>query len=186
MVMNQTGYPQNFERSGLCCSGSSNGAEQDNRVQVRTSLGERTGTVRQGRFPVETYRDAAVFRTTLRLFFRGAEDNARKEGLSPQQRQMLLAVRGHPSHPAVSMKELTEALQVREPSASTLVDRAVKKGHVLRVRSAADRRKVELSLTQVGQDLLDRVMEANRKELRHLHWGSVAYSMRRALAVPVP
>lgn len=148
-------------------------------------MGESTGVVPQGRFPEGTYREAALFRVALRAFFRAAEDNARAEGLTPQQWMLLLALRGHPSYPVVSLAEITESLQIREPSASLLVDRTVKKGHVLRVKNVEDRRKVRLCLTAEGQKLLDHVMGANRQELRQLDWGRVAQSMREALDAPV-
>jgi DNA-binding MarR family transcriptional regulator len=141
---------------------------------------------RPGHFSEETYRDAAAFRVALRTFVGAAEGHARSAGLPPQQYALLLALRGHASYPEVSVKDMAEALQIRQSSASLLVDRAVKQGHVARVRSEHDRRLLRLYLTPSGQMMLDRVMAANRAELQQLDWGEVARILREALAVPAP
>lgn len=69
------------------------------------------------------YEALAAFRYALRQFLRFSEDAAATEGLSPQQHQALLAIKGFPGRDSVTIGELAEKLQVRHNSAIGLVDR---------------------------------------------------------------
>ena len=61
------------------------------------------------------YRVLARFRFALRVFLRFSEDAARAAGLTPNQHQLMLAVRGFPSgSPTIS--DLAEWLQLRHNS----------------------------------------------------------------------
>ncbi len=121
------------------------------------------------------YRAQADFRYALRRFLHISEENARANGVTPQQHMLLLAVRGHPSYPAVNITELAEHLQVRHHSASLLVDRAVNRkvdGQprplLRREQDPTDRRRALVSLTPTGEDILARVTTANRRILADL------------------
>jgi DNA-binding MarR family transcriptional regulator len=114
------------------------------------------------------YRHQADFRYALRRFVRFSELQARKVGITPQQHLLLLMVRGHESYPAVSIGDIAERLQIEHHSASLLVERTVRRGLLNRETDGYDRRRVLVSLTPEGKNLLDQVTLANRKELATL------------------
>jgi len=112
------------------------------------------------------YRSLARFRHALRIFLRFSEDAARAEGITPAQHQLLLAVRGHPSYPGVSVSDLAEQLQLRPHSVVGLVDRADAAGLTVSTADPADRRRRLVSLTDEGAAVLGRLSERHRDELR--------------------
>lgn len=120
------------------------------------------------RFKETDYRDQADFRCALREFLRFAEEQARQEGITPQQYVLLVVTRGHGSYPVVTIGDIAQALQVRQSSASLLVDRSVKRGLLDRREDPADRRRAIVQLTEEGQRILDVIMDANRRELGSL------------------
>ncbi len=114
------------------------------------------------------YRRLARFRYALRQFLRFSEDAARAAGLTPQQHQTLLAVRGFPGDGGMTISELAERLQIRHHSAVGLIDRLVAQDFMRRRTSDRDRRQVRLSLTRRGTRILDRLTLAHTEELRRL------------------
>ncbi|HZS86534.1 MAG TPA: MarR family transcriptional regulator [Chloroflexota bacterium] len=114
------------------------------------------------------YQAQAEFRYALRRFVRLSENHARAAGATPQQHQLLLAIRGHPSYPQVSITDIAERLQLRHHSTSLLVDRAVRRGLLRRAADPADLRRVFVSLTDEGNGILARVTLANRAAMRPL------------------
>jgi DNA-binding MarR family transcriptional regulator len=112
------------------------------------------------------YQALASFRHALRVFLRFSEDAARSEGLTPAQHQLLLAVRGHVTHPAVSISDLAEVLQVKNHSMVGLVDRSDAAGLTASAADPADARRRLVSLTEVGADILERLSDRHRRELR--------------------
>ncbi len=123
----------------------------------------RTGAVSK-----VVYETQAAFRFALRQFLRFSETAARDVGLTPQQYQALLAIRGYPGRDRVRVGELAERLQIHAHSAVGLADRLTAKGLAVRTRSTADRRHVFIRLTPRGIRILERVSAANRGELRRL------------------
>lgn len=116
----------------------------------------------------EDYQAQAGFRSAIRRFIRYSEEQARAVGITPQQHVLLLIVRGHPSYPTVTIKDIADQLQVRHHSASLLVDRCVRRGLLLRKTDAEDRRRVLVSLSGEGARFLEHITRANRRELRGL------------------
>jgi DNA-binding MarR family transcriptional regulator len=114
------------------------------------------------------YEALAAFRAALRRFLRFTEEGARAAGLTPQQHQLLLAVKGQPGRDWVSIKEVAEALQVRHHAAVGLVDRCEGAGLVRRVADPHDRRQVRVVLTGAGEKVLERLSARNRRELETL------------------
>jgi DNA-binding MarR family transcriptional regulator len=114
------------------------------------------------------FKAHADFRYALRRFLRSSEENARAAGITPQQHQLLLAIRGHRAHPHVNISEIAEHLQVRHHSASLLVDRLVKRGLLTRRPDAGDQRRMLVDLTLEGERTLEAVTIANRVDLRAL------------------
>ena len=133
------------------------------------------------KFSDKDYRDQADFRTALREFLHFSEGQARLAGITPQQHLLLLIVRGHRSYPEVSIGEVANALHLTHHGASLLVDRSVKRGLLHRREDPDDRRRALVSLTDEGQRLLDRITEANRRELGMLEGDLFRDSLRQAL-----
>ena len=114
------------------------------------------------------YEMLASFRHTLRLFLSFSEEAARELGLTPQQHQALLAVKGFRGQGQVTVGELAEALQIKHHSAVGLVDRLVEQGLATREPAAEDRRQVRVTLSARGLDLLAELTSAHRRELRRV------------------
>jgi DNA-binding MarR family transcriptional regulator len=114
------------------------------------------------------YRALAAFRAALRRFLRASADRARAAGITAQQHQLLLAIRGHAGTMSPVVGELAEALQVRPHTAVGLVDRVADAGLVRRVAAGVDRRRVGVELTARGRQALARISEENRLELAGL------------------
>jgi DNA-binding MarR family transcriptional regulator len=112
------------------------------------------------------YRALAEFRHALRVFLRFSEEAARREGLTPSQHQLLLAVRGFPSGEAPTIGDIADYLQLQHHSVVELVDRAVAARLIRRTSDPDDRRRQRLSLTATGTKTLERLSAAHRSELR--------------------
>jgi len=114
------------------------------------------------------FESLADFRLALRKFLRFAESSAEVSGISSQTYQALLAVRGFPSRDQVTIGELAEALMIKHNSAVGLADRLQAQGLVTRGVSPVDRRCVFLSLTLLGERLVEDVATRNRRKLIEL------------------
>jgi DNA-binding MarR family transcriptional regulator len=114
------------------------------------------------------YRALADFRYALRAFLHFSETAADAVGLTPRQHQALLAVRGAPDGPVLTVGALAERLQVRHHSAVGLVDRLAALGLVTRRPGRRDRRQVFVGLTVAGERVLARLSAAHREELRQV------------------
>ncbi len=116
----------------------------------------------------EEYRALASFRTELRRFLAFSEQAARDAGLTPQQHQMLLAVRGHPGPGPASISDVAEALLLKRHSATELVSRAAEAGLVERTADADDARRALVVLTPAGEEILAALSDLHRRELPRL------------------
>jgi DNA-binding MarR family transcriptional regulator len=114
------------------------------------------------------YRELLAFRTGLRRFLRWSDEQAASAGLTGQQHQLLLAIRGHEGPAQPTIGDVAEHLLLRHHSAVELVDRAEQGGLVQRVVDDEDRRVVRLDLTGKGRRLLDRLTAAHVEELTRL------------------
>lgn len=112
------------------------------------------------------YRLLAAFRHALRRFLRFSEAAAAEQGLTPQQHQALLAIRGAGSGGRLGVGGLAEQLQIRPHSAVGLASRLEALGLVRREPVAGDARQVLLALTPQAERLLERLSRAHREELR--------------------
>jgi DNA-binding MarR family transcriptional regulator len=113
------------------------------------------------------FRALLAFRRSLRTFLAFSEQEAAAVGLSAQQHQLLLAVRGHDDdRPTTSA--LAEVLLLKNHSVVELVDRAVSAGLVERHPDPDDGRRQRIGLTDEGQRHLDRLTARNLTELRRL------------------
>lgn len=122
--------------------------------------------------PVEVsdadYRTLADFRFALRGFLAFSERAARTAGLTPQQHQALLTIRGYPGRDRVSVSELAERLLIRHHSAVELIDRLSRLGLIVRASDPADRRRVHITLTPKARRKLNGLSAAHIEELRRL------------------
>jgi DNA-binding MarR family transcriptional regulator len=114
------------------------------------------------------YESLASFRYVLRQFLHFSELAAQEAGVTPQQHQALLAIKGFPGRDCVTIGELAERLQLRHHSAVGLVDRLVVEKLVVRVPSIEDRRRVFVQLTNRGETMLDKLSSAHSTELRRV------------------
>jgi DNA-binding MarR family transcriptional regulator len=114
------------------------------------------------------YETLAEFRHALRQFGAFSEAQARSLGLTAQQHQALLAIRGFPGRQAVTVGELAERLGIRPNSAVGLVNRLAAENWVTRSVDPADRRQVLVSLAPQGLALLEQLSSAHRAELRRI------------------
>jgi len=114
----------------------------------------------------QEYRALAEFRHALRVFLRFSEEAARAEGLSPNQHQLLLGIRGWAGPTAPTIGDLAEVLQLRHHSTVELVHRAEAAGLVRAHRDPKDRRRQLLELTDDGRDRLATLTRQHRDELR--------------------
>ncbi|MBB5033111.1 MarR family winged helix-turn-helix transcriptional regulator [Prosthecobacter vanneervenii] len=114
------------------------------------------------------YESLAAFRFSLRKFLRFSEEAAGAAGLTPQQHQALLAIKGFPGRDYVTIGELAERLQIKHHSAVGLVDRLVLEKLVQRVASAEDRRCVNIRLTSRGEAVLEELSALHREQLRRI------------------
>jgi DNA-binding MarR family transcriptional regulator len=114
------------------------------------------------------YERLAELRYLLRRFLIFSEAAAEQAGLTAQQHQALLALKGHrgPGRPTTGM--LAERLAIRPHSAVGLIDRLAAKGLVRRSRPAADRRQVLVGLTDRADAVLRSLTLAHREELERL------------------
>lgn len=116
----------------------------------------------------EEYEALFAFRYALRRFLRLSERGAQEAGLTVQQHQLLLAVKGQPGREWASISDLAEGLQIRHHTAVELVDRCERAGLVQRAPHPQDRRQVRVGLTAKGKGLLARISVWSQRELEAL------------------
>ena len=113
------------------------------------------------------YAALADFRYALRQFLAFSERGAASCGLTPQQHQALLAIRGA-GEANVSIGYVAERLTLKPHSATGLIDRLETLGLVTRRPSPDDGRQALLALTQKAQMLLRQLSETHREEIVRL------------------
>ncbi len=114
------------------------------------------------------YIALAAFRYELRQFLRFSEAAAEAVGLTPQQHQALLAIRGFPGPGEMTVGGLAERLQIKPHSAVGLVNRLAAQELLTRRASTTDRRQVFLALTPHGNALLAELTAAHKAEVRRI------------------
>ena len=112
------------------------------------------------------YETLANLRYTLRQFLRFSEEAAHQAGLTPQQHQALLAIKGFGGANPITIGELAEHLQIRHHSAVGLVDRLVRQDLIARSHSNSDRRQVYLKLAVSGEAVLEQLSGVHKEQLR--------------------
>ena len=110
----------------------------------------------------------AEFRYILRRFLIFSEDAAHRAGLTAQQHQALLAIKGLGRAKPMTTGDLAERLGIRHHSAVGLIDRLVKQELVLREAAANDRRRVYVKLAPAGAEILERLSGVHKQELKQM------------------
>lgn len=113
------------------------------------------------------YATLADFRHILRQFLSFSENRAGEEGLTAQQHQALLAIRGADSGRA-TIGYVAERLILKPHSASGLVERLEALDLLARSSSATDRRQTLLALTAKAETILARLSTTHREEIRRI------------------
>jgi DNA-binding MarR family transcriptional regulator len=116
------------------------------------------------------YEQLAEFRHSIRELARQTELEVRALGMTPQQYQVLLAIKGMPEREWASISEIAERLQIRHNAVIGLVNRAEARGLVRRGQESdqRDRRVVQVHLTHSGEHLLTLLAAALRQERMHV------------------
>jgi len=113
----------------------------------------------------EDFEALARFRFGIRRYLRSSEETVRRHGITPQQYQLMLALKGFPGRDWAVVRELADRLQLRHHSVVELVDRAQVEGLVQRDADPDDARAVRVGLTDRGELLLGRLSALHRDEL---------------------
>lgn len=129
----------------------------------------------------QEYVALAEFRHGLRKFLRFSEEAARDHGLTPQQHQLLLAIKGIPDRDWAMVSELADRLQLQQHSVVGIIDRSEQANLVMRRAHGEDHRVTEVHLTPAGEQVLERLTLAHREELRRT--GEFLANLSRILAV---
>jgi DNA-binding MarR family transcriptional regulator len=113
----------------------------------------------------EEYVALAGFRYALREFLKFSEEAAQSVGLTPQQHQALLSIKGFAGRDSIKIGELAERLHIRHHSAVGLVDRLVSQDLAQRRHSEEDHRQVFIALTPHGLETLEALSAVHHQEL---------------------
>ncbi len=113
------------------------------------------------------YALLAEFRATLRQFMAFSENQARNVGLTPQQHQALLAIRGAAPE-AATIGYVAEKLLLKPHSASGLISRLEEAGLIARQPDERDQRRSLLRLTEQAESLLKALSLVHLEELGNL------------------
>ncbi|MDE1918129.1 MAG: MarR family transcriptional regulator [Sphingomonadales bacterium] len=116
----------------------------------------------------EDYAALADFRNALRQFQAFSEDKATAQGLTPQQHQALLAIRGAQGRYPATVGFVADRLILKPHSATGLIDRLVALDLVERQPAPHDRRQTLLVLTPRARAVLAHLSATHREEIRRL------------------
>jgi DNA-binding MarR family transcriptional regulator len=127
------------------------------------------------------YEALAAFRYSMRQFLSFSESAAASAGLTPRQYQALLAIKGIPGRDFATIGEIAEQLQIAHHSAVGLVNRLGAQNLVSRAAGTEDRRQVNVTLTVHGVEILDKLANVHKDELRRLgpRLSSIVFALNR-------
>jgi DNA-binding MarR family transcriptional regulator len=145
-------------------------------LRLTLSPSNRTAQAARGNSQTVDYEALARFRYEVRKFLAFSEAAATEAGLTPQQHQALLTVKGFSSQTPVSVGELAKLLFIKHHTAVELVDRMTKLGLLGRVVDDADGRRALVKLTRQGEQQLRKLSKIHFGEL-----GAVSPTLTRIL-----
>jgi DNA-binding MarR family transcriptional regulator len=114
------------------------------------------------------YEALAEFRYELRKFLAFSENAALQAGLTPQQHQALLSIKGAPKADWLSIRQIAERLLVRHHTAVELVDRLANLGFVIRKADPDDGRRIQVHVTKEGEETLRALSVSHIQELKSI------------------
>ena len=115
----------------------------------------------------DDYEALASFRYAMRKFLSFSRRALAEEAnLTTEQYEALLALKAFSGDTGLTIRELSERLQVRHNTAVSLVDKLEGLQFVQRSQGTTDRRQVFVTLTQAGSSVLAKVALPHRRELR--------------------
>lgn len=114
------------------------------------------------------YRTLLAFRTALTRFLHWRAEQTQRAGLTPQQHNLLLAIRAHSERGGPSIRQIADQLVVQHHTAVGLVDRAQEANLVQRCQDPHDRRVVRVRLTSTGRRVVRELDAIHREELRQI------------------
>jgi DNA-binding MarR family transcriptional regulator len=130
--------------------------------------GTKRAAMRGGELTQADYERLAEFRYLLRRFLVFSEEAAEQAGLTAQQHQALLVIKGRPGSKPMPTGMLAERLAIRHHSAVGLIDRLIAKNLIRRRNDSADRRQVLIDLTPKAEKVLQSLTVAHREEIERL------------------
>jgi DNA-binding MarR family transcriptional regulator len=125
-----------------------------------------TKAKRSGKARGVDYQALAQFRYQLRVFLAFSETAAARQGLTSQQHQALLGIKGFADPGPATVGDVARFLLVRHHSAVELINRMEKRGLIRRAPDPEDARRVQLRLTAKGEQKLQAISKVNLAELR--------------------
>jgi DNA-binding MarR family transcriptional regulator len=138
-------------------------AKQSRRKKVSNTISKSTRLLGDA-----DYRQLADFRYAIRVFLEFSEQAARGAGLTPQQHQALLAIRGMSNKTGASVSMIAERLRIRHHSAVELVNRLAAAKLVIRTQDVNDQRRVLVTLMPKAEMILQSLSTTHVAELRKL------------------
>jgi DNA-binding MarR family transcriptional regulator len=112
------------------------------------------------------YQLLASFRYTIRRYLAAVGQNAERVGLTAQQHQALLSIRGgYPGRQTISISELAHHLLIKNHSALELAERLKAAALVEFISCSEDGRKVMLSITPRGEATMCELATGSLREL---------------------
>ncbi|CAM4094579.1 Transcriptional regulator [Mesobacillus thioparans] len=116
----------------------------------------------------EVYEYLAEFRYQLRKFQKFSETAAQDMGITGQQHQLMLAIKGYPDRDYATPRELAERLQITHHSCVGLIDRCEEAGLVSRRKNPEDGRSVFVEVTEKGVGILEGLSAIHLEEIKRI------------------
>lgn len=138
----------------------------ESRLIARSST--RTRAKKSSPVTKANYEALAEFRYALRKFLAFSENAALRAGLTPQQHQALLSIKGAPGIEWLSINQIAERLLVRHHTAVELVDRLANLEFVIRKVDPNDGRRIQVHLTKEGEEALRALSVTHIEELKSI------------------
>jgi DNA-binding MarR family transcriptional regulator len=134
----------------------------------RAEAGGRSKRASSGGGASVDYETLARFRYELRKYQAFSASAADRAGLTAQQHQALLAVKGFSNGAPISVGDLAAYMLIRHHTAVELVDRMTRLKVLSRRVDGADGRRVLVSLTREGERRLQKLSKIHQEELRSI------------------
>lgn len=123
-------------------------------------------SIKERKLKKSDYESLSEFRYAIRKFLSFSETAAEEVGLTSQQHQALLAIKGFAERDRITNGELSERLQIKHHSAVGLLNRLEAQNLIRREQSDHDRREIYIALTERGEELLEQLTAVHQKELQ--------------------